>query len=464
MKIRYLDPVERLGFELRQRREEGLDISEELVIFDKISSYTADEYQDKAQPEAMQLLQKLYTESSQAEKNYSEPDELDEIIKMRPDTGQDINFKNDLSDEIIYDRILGGWFGRAAGCLLGKPIEKYQRSVIREILESNNSWPLDNYFTAKNIPDEILQKYPWKRREGFESLRENIVCMTEDDDLNYTMLNLHIFELNGSDFTTEDVGEEWLKMLPVYETFTAERMAYFNLLNGISPPESGYYLNPYREWIGAQIRADLWGYVCPGKPEQAAEFAWRDARLSHVRNGIYGEMFFAAIIAAAFVEKSPFALIDIGLAVIPENSRFAQAIHDVIKLVKSNHIWEKIVDELYTEFGHYHWVHTINNAALTVAALLFSQGDYEKTICNAVMGGWDTDCNGATAGSIIGVIQGAINLPDKWIRPLNNCIRSSVKGFDNVKFTDLAQRTVNAAKTLTRTQDKKETLNNNDDY
>ena len=80
------------------------------------------------------------------------------------------------------------------------------------------------------------------------------------------------------------------------------------------------------------------------------------------------------------------------------------------------------------------------------------------------MGGWDTDCNGATAGSIIGVIQGAKNLPDKWIKPLNNCIRSSVKGFDNVKFTDLAQRTVNAAKTITRTENKKETLNNNDDY
>jgi len=464
MKVRYLNPVERLQFELVQLSEEGVRVSEERAIADKILNDISDDNQDRVQSEAMQLLQDIYTKYINNKKSIAEPDELDEIFKRSPGSGQDINFKTDLGNKKIQDKILGGWLGRSAGCLLGKPIEKYQRPVIREILESNNSWPLENYFTAKNIPEEILQKYPWKLRGGLESLRENIVCMPEDDDLNYTMLNLHVLELYGYDFTTQNVGEEWLKMLPVYETFTAERVAYFNLLNGISPPESGRYLNPFREWIGAQIRADLWGYVCPGQPEKAAELAWRDARLSHVRNGIYGEMFFAAMIAAAFVEKSTFALVETGLGVIPDKSRFALAIQSVMRIVKSNHDWEIIVEELYQEFGGYHWVHTINNAVLTVAALLFSEGDYEKTICNAVMGGWDTDCNGATAGSIIGVILGAEKLPAKWIKPLNNRIRSSLKGFDNGKFTDLAQRTVDAAKMLSIQNDKKSKLNCIDDY
>ena len=104
--------------------------------------------------------------------------------------------------------------------------------------------------------------------------------------------------------------------------------------------------------------------------------------------------------------------------------------------------WETALDQLHEEFGHYHWVHTINNAALVTAALIFGNGDYEQSICNVVMGGWDTDSNGATVGSIVGTMLGAENLPGKWIDPLNNQIRSSMKGFDRSRFTDLAKRTV----------------------
>ena len=94
----------------------------------------------------------------------------------------------------------------------------------------------------------------------------------------------------------------------------------------------------------------------------------------------------------------------------------------------------------------YHWVHSINNAALVVAALISSKGNYEKAICNVVMGGWDTDSNGATVGSIIGTMLGASKLPVKWISPLNNRIRSSLKGFDNSLLSDLANRTTRQSK------------------
>jgi ADP-ribosylglycohydrolase len=104
------------------------------------------------------------------------------------------------------------------------------------------------------------------------------------------------------------------------------------------------------------------------------------------------------------------------------------------------------VDSLYKKFGKYHWVHTINNASLVVAALLSSKGDFERAVCNAVMGGWDTDSNGATVGSIMGTMLGANKLPSKWITPLNNKIRSSLKGFDYSLLSDLAKRTINKAK------------------
>lgn len=460
MKIRYLDPLERLEYEIRQLGEEGWDITEYQLTYQKLVADNDDHIQEKA----LKILKEMYHHYTPLREKKLDLHRPEDISFPQPEQDR-MQFAAGLqkSNE-LYDKILGGWTGRAAGCLLGKPVEKYSREIIREILESNHTWPLNHYFTAKGMPESVLKKYPWKQRGGFESLRENIVCMPEDDDLNYTMLNLFIVERYGKNFTSENVGESWLHMLPVYETFTAERVAYFNLLSGVSPPESGRYLNPFREWIGAQIRADLWGYINPGNPDQAADMAYRDACISHTGNGLYAEMFFASIIAAAFEEKSLEKLIQIGLSRIPEQSRLSQAIQYTLKAVKPKLDWETIVDTLYAEFGKYHWVHSINNAALTVAALLYGQGDYEKTICHAVMGGWDTDCNGATAGSVVGVMQGYSRLPDKWIRPLNNRIRSGVKGFDKISFTELARRTLNVTLKTSVKNKKMEKMTYQDDF
>jgi len=346
-----------------------------------------------------------------------------------------------LSDVELQDRIAGGWLGRAAGCLLGKPVEKIPREGIKTILQSNGTWPLADYITAQGIPEELLKKYPWNRHSGRESLRENIAGMAEDDDMNYPMLNLHVLETFGPQFSTEQIAQTWLNLLPALSTFTAERVAYLNYLSGAQPPETATIKNPYREWIGAQIRADFWGWISPGNPAQAAELAWRDARLSHVRNGIYGEIFFAAVIAAAFVTENLSSAIAQGLAQIPQNSRLSVAIHFALALPEREKTWKGAVDRLYERFGAFHWVHTINNAALVVAALLYGEGDYERSICNVVMAGWDTDSNGATVGSILGTSLGATKLPRKWIAPLRNTIRSSMKGFDHSTFDDLAQRT-----------------------
>jgi len=89
-------------------------------------------------------------------------------------------------------------------------------------------------------------------------------------------------------------------------------------------------------------------------------------------------MFFAALIASAFVESDVRRLIESALAHVPSESRFAQAINIVLDLAIDSMEWEHIVDEIYVHFGAYHWVHTINNAALTVAALLKGDGDYEQ--------------------------------------------------------------------------------------
>ncbi len=441
MRISWLDISERIKYELQQREEEGNDVSELRSEWSQIQNLNLTVEIFKINAEV--FYSKIEKIPSQVLNGSNEPSEWRDIIVQ-------CKIKSDLtpsfSTAFIEDRILGGWLGRSAGCMLGKPIEKIHRTDAIELLSSNNTWPISDYLTGKGISDSLLQKYPWNKHYGKESLRENIVCMPEDDDMNYPMLNLSVFEKYGEEFTTEHVIQTWMSLAPVLTTFTAERVAYVNRLTGIEPPQTALIRNPYREWIGAQIRADLWGWTSPGQPTRAAEFAWRDAQLSHVRNGLYGEIFFAAAIAASFKHDNVIAVINEALTFIPPQSRFAEAIRFVLSLPIQEQLWDETVDSLYQKFGAFHWVHTINNAALVVASLISAKGDYEHAICNVVMGGWDTDSNGATVGSIMGTMLGAKKLPVKWISPLNNKIRTSLKGFDNSLLSDLAKRTAKIAK------------------
>ncbi len=108
--------------------------------------------------------------------------------------------------------------------------------------------------------------------------------------------------------------------------------------------------------------------------------------------------------------------------------------------------FEIVLDEIYNLLGHYHAVHTNNNAGLVVAALLLGGDDLEKVITLAVMGGWDSDCNGATAGSIAGAMIGAQNLPDKWIAPLHDTLNSQIIGYHPITISECARRSVEIAK------------------
>jgi len=270
--------------------------------------------------------------------------------------------------------------------------------------------------------------------------------MVRDDDIDYTILGLHCLEENGINLISEDIAKQWLDHLPYNSVFTAEKVAYKNLVNGILPPESGKYHNPYREWIGAQIRADIWGYITPGCPEKAAEYAYKDASVSHIKNGTYGEMFVSAMLSASFIENDINRIIEIGLSEIPEKCRLNEAVKNVIKWSKGNKDWKDTWNNIMKLYGKYNWVHTINNAAIVVMGLLYGKKDFEKSICITVMGGLDTDCNGATVGSILGVILGKDKLPNKWIKPLNNIVVSAVFGFPENKISDLAKKTFNISR------------------
>ncbi len=87
-------------------------------------------------------------------------------------------------------------------------------------------------------------------------------------------------------------------------------------------------------------------------------------------------------------------------------------------------------------------MHTLNNDALVLNALLWGWDDFEQVITIAAMQGWDTDCNGATAGSIWGASFGAKHLPEKWIAPLNDTLKTGLAGVGTCSIRELAERTL----------------------
>ncbi|MFC8507115.1 ADP-ribosylglycohydrolase family protein [Streptomyces sp. NPDC057411] len=346
-------------------------------------------------------------------------------------------------DDPLLPRLHAAWLGRAVGCLLGKPVEKLPLHGIRALARATGNWPLSDWFTARGVPPALLAAHPWNRRSAGTSLAENIDGMPEDDDLNYPLLGLLLLRRHGREFSTADVARLWLDELPAGRTFTAERIAYRNLLDGVEPPLTASRRNPFREWIGAQIRADVHGWTRPGDPGAAARQAHRDAVLTHTGNGVYGAMFVAAALATAATGTADVhEALATGLTVVPPRSRLAEAVRFGIAAARETRDFDRVVDRLHAAFGGYHWVHAVPNAALLAAALTHADGDFTRSVCAAVSGGWDTDSNGATAGSVAGLLAGHPDrLPERWTSPLKNRLSTSVPSFDGIGFDALAALT-----------------------
>lgn len=424
-----LDLGDLLSDEFLQRRQSGYDVGDLEEPIARAST-------DGSVAECERLFEFLEEASRREDWAYEEPSELGEIRSVLPEAPSLPELE--LDEDRLHNRLQAAWLGRCAGCVLGKPVEGWDRETIRSYLQLARAYPLEDY-----VPRLEPMPYGYEMHPSWpEVVRGSIRFVAHDDDIDYTIIALHILETRGFDFGLEDVAETWMSRVPYLATYTAERAAYRNLVCGLRPPDTATYRNPYREWIGAQIRADMWGYVSPGDLERAAELAFKDAALSHTRNGIYGEMWASALVAASFVAPSMRIALEAALTKVPPRSRLAEALRYVFDLCERGLGWEVARSEIEERYGHYSFVHTINNAAVVAAALMWGEGDYARTVGLAVQGGWDSDCNGATAGSAFGAMHGMESLPGSWVEPLNDRVRSAVTGFDDSRISDLAERTL----------------------
>jgi ADP-ribosylglycohydrolase len=417
--------------ELRQLREEGCDTWE----LERRASLIAEDKGPDRLKQVRALCEALKGLQPSPDFPYEEPSDLDQICAHRPPGPRRLAVP--LPPERLDERTLGAWLGRAAGCMLGKPVEGWRREKVEDLLQLCGIEELTDYFPDPGANNRGVEFPHWSKG----ALRGNITHALRDDDMDYTVVGLCILEQHGRGFTPRQAAEFWLDHLPYRCTYTAERAAYRNFVNGIYEPDSARCMNPYREWIGAQIRADAFGYACPGRPEEAAGLAFKDACISHVKNGIYGEMWVAAMLAAAFAADDVEKVVRIGLSEVPKSCRLAEAIGKVLGWREEGIPARQATDSILKEFGHYHGVHTINNAAIVAMGLLWGERDFSRTIGLTVRAGLDTDCNGATAGSVLGAVLGAGGIPEHWTAPLADRLDTIVAGQSNLTLSGLAART-----------------------
>jgi ADP-ribosylglycohydrolase len=361
-----------------------------------------------------------------------EPDALEAIRSLRPDGPR--RMWEGLAS-VYPERVAGALQGRFAGCTLGAPVEGNAIKDMAALAEENgDDFPPTDYWSS--VSDGHRTRYGMSRRDAYT--RSGMDGVPVDDDIAYTLLGLLILEDHGPDFTVEQVGESWLKYLPT--ACTAERVALANLKDGIPAERAAEVENPYTEWIGADIRSDPWGYAAAGWPEKAAEFAWRDAYISHRRQGVHGEMYFSAAIAAAFALDDPVEALKIGLTEIPKDCAVAKAVAWALDAAPGIPDYLRAREAVDKRFKGMHNVHTINNACLTVFGVAIGGTDLTKAIGETVAMGLDNDCTAATTGSIVGAVVGGSGVPEQWTRGFKNKVVSYLKGQPEFRIDDLVER------------------------
>jgi ribokinase len=396
-----------------------------------------DRARDAARSSDLGALREIASELEKAELEpgweYVEPDDESAVLALAAKLPE---FQ--VAADQLESRVTGAWLGRCVGNTMGKPLEGLPAEVVRTYLTAAGDWPQTGYVPLISpLPAGVPHLHPSADRASSGSFED----VPRDDDIDWTILGLLMVEEHGAALTTDAIADFWLDRIPFTQTYTAERAAYRNLVRGLPSSSAATVDNPYREWIGALIRADIFGYVYPGRPAKAAQAALVDARLSHVKNGLYGEIWAAALVSTAFATDSARVALEVALDAIPEGSRLAEALREVLRLHASGAEVEAAYDLVDSKLGHYHWVHTINNAALIAIGLLWGD-DYPSSVALTIAGGRDTDSTAATVGSVFGALHGAEAIPADLVGTTHVLVRSSVRDFDRIPIAELAARTM----------------------
>jgi hypothetical protein len=303
----------------------------------------------------------------------------------------------------LMNKIKGGWAGQTIGCTYGGPTEfRYNGTIIQDYVPI--AWP-DGY---------IKRWY------------ENMPGLYDDIYMDLTFVD--VFARLGVDAPVDSLAMAFATA--GYVLWHANQSARYNILNGIMPPQSGHWLNnPHADDIDYQIEADYAGIMSPGMPNTASEISDKVGHIMNYGDGWYGGVYVGAMYTLAFISDDIEFIVTEALKTIPEQSTYYKCMRDVIGWHKQfpddwkrtwfecEKKWSSDIgcpDGVFVPFN----IDAVINSAYILIGLLYGEGDFYKTMDIATRCGQDSDCNPASVAGILGVILGYNNIPEYWMKNL----------------------------------------------
>ncbi len=317
----------------------------------------------------------------------------------------------DVKSSAFRDKIQAGWLCQLIGGAMGTMVEGYSSQMLHDTFG-----------------------------DVYDFLREP---NTYNDDTTYELAFLDAFSEKGYGVTAEDIALAWVGMIPC--GWSAEEIAIRNIKNGILPPESGQFRNPFNEWIGAQMRGGICGMAAPGDPFRAAELAWKDGSVSHANNGILGEVFAAVLTALSFTHQNERDILKTAIGLIPADSEYRSVIDFAWECCQTRENWREALTDCEEKYKKYNWIHAYPNACCLVIALYYGHGDFTETLHIITMCGLDADCNAGVLMPVIGISQGLSSIPQKYRHPAFERLTTYMRGdYGEIKTEQLVDLTVTA--------------------
>ncbi len=420
------------------------------VIYNKEEQgYKTDELYDelKALPDSFDAIYDFALKLSRLEIRgdwpYVEPSKFDDILKECA-TDRPLGLIKEIPLEESSRRVETAFLSSVCACILGKPFEEFPLPTLYEIKEAlikTNEWPLKDYVT-----EETLSALGRRNSSWIETTRGRIAHVASDDDITYSICGMLLLEKYGINFTKDNIRQLWIENLPIYTVWGPERNILLKAgIASLVPDEPIDYdewtniLNPGEELCGALIRADAYGYACPGRPDLASKLAWQDASFTHKKTGIYGAMFIAAVISIAQVIDDRMGIFEMALKFIPQRSRFHEIVQDSLDEVRQAKDFEDGYSRIHEKYKEYGACRVYQETGTLINTLKFAE-NIPDGFCKQVMQGNDTDSFGATSGSILGAYFGPDYFDEKWLKPFNDDIYTTMSSFKERKLSNVAKR------------------------
>ena len=263
------------------------------------------------------------------------------------------------------------------------------------------------------------------------------------DDTEFALMTAKLLIEHEGNFTSDDVVNMWFKYVATEDELkrggVSEVEACNNLRRGLRPPQSGMY-NAYYMSDGAAMRSGPIGIVCAGDPERAADLAYRDACVSHYREGIWGAQAVAVAVSLAMVDADMEDIMEAIFKIAPPDSWFYETLNRAMNIVKEAdgdiaNAWMPLHNELFSTHRS-----TVAEALPEVfGCLMLENKSFKSGLILAGNFGRDADTIGAIAGAVLGAKYGAKNIPDKWKEktryPSVTCL-SFTKGIDIFEYAE----------------------------